>query len=123
MFFLVSDRKRKNFLNITDNNGVTLEPFYKKGSAWLSHFGLFNSTCARMTHLITNHTPIGNYQRRFFPQEENICPCGSGCVETRSYILYKCSRYNEAWRPPDYSIFSLLMFLKENPEAFCFNIL
>jgi len=58
MSFLASDRKGKNFLNITDNNGVTLKPFYQKSSAWLPHFGLSNSTCTRMTHLITNHAPL-----------------------------------------------------------------
>jgi len=122
MSFYASDRKGKYFLEITNNNGFTLEPFYKKGGTWLSHFRFFNSTCARMTRLITNHAPIGEYYKRFFPHKEYTCPCSSRCIETRTYILHECTRYNEAWWLPDYSVFSLLMFLKENSEAFCFNV-
>jgi len=121
MSFQASDRKGKNFLEITDNKGKTLKPSYKKGGSWLSYFGYSNSTCARITRLITNHASTREYHQRFFPQEEILCNCGLNLLETRDHILYECKKYNEAWRPPDLSIFSILIFLKGNPSAFCFD--
>jgi len=115
------DKKGKNFLDISDNDGNILEPHYKKGGAWLPFVGHSNSTCARLTRLITNHAPIGDYHKIFFPREAFLCPCNSGVIKTRDYILLECNRYNEAWWPPDSSIFSILMFLQGNPNTFCFE--
>ena len=119
--FLTSDRKGKNFLDIGDNNGCILEPHYKKEGAWLPFVNHSNSTCVRLTQLITNHAPIGECRKRFFPCEAFLYPCNSGVIETREHILLECTRFNKAWWPPNSSIFSILMFLQGNPNTFCFE--
>jgi len=71
MFFQALDKKGRNFLDLdSDNKGIPIKPYYKKGGAWLKYFGHFNSSCARMTRLITNHASIGEYRQCFFPSEE-----------------------------------------------------
>jgi len=122
MSFQASDKKGCNFLDLdNDDEGKPIEPCYKKRGAWLKYFGHSNSTCNRMTRLITNHTPIGEYRQWFFSSEEALCYCRIGTVETRHYILYECNKYSKAWQSPDNSISSLLTFLQGNSNAFCFN--
>jgi len=83
MSFQASDKKGRNFLELDDDDEETpIVPYYKKEGAWLKYFGHSNSTCARITRLITNHAPIGEYRQRFFPLEESLCPCGIGTLET-----------------------------------------
>jgi len=123
MSFQASDKKGKSFLEITNNKGEDLIPSHENGRPWLTYIGHSNSLCARLTCLITNHAPIGEYRKRFFPQEESLCNCSANIIETRDRILYECRKYNETWRPPDLSIVSILTFLKENPNAFSFDCL
>jgi len=55
--------------------------------------------CAQVTRLITNHAPIGEHRKRFFPNEPTACPCGQAPLETRDHILYNCERYKQSWNP------------------------
>lgn len=121
MFFQATDKKGLNFLDLRDGKNNIIEPYYKNRGPWLSQFGFSNSMYTRMTRLITNHAPIGDYRRHFFPNENPLCPCGSGQVETRYHILRECSRFNEAWRPPDSLLSSVMIFLNFNRSAFCFE--
>jgi len=74
MSFQALDKKGHNFLNLDNvNEGTPIEPYYKKGEAWLKYFSHSNFTYARMTRLITNYAPIGAYRLRFFPLEESLC--------------------------------------------------
>ena len=76
--------------------------------------------CARATRAITNHAPIGEYQLRFFPNEEFNCPCGLYPIEMRQHILYECKRFNEYWNPRRDSITHFTQFLDRNPNVFVF---
>ena len=73
MIFQASHSKGKHFLNLVDGNENTLELSYIKGSLWLKYFGHSNTLYARASRAITNHTPIGKYQLRFFPRKEFRC--------------------------------------------------
>jgi len=92
MTFQALDEKEHELCN--DDN-KPLEPTYSKGGSWLKYFGHSTSLYMRATRAIINHTPIGEYQLRFFPQEEFKCLCGTYSIETRCYILFDCKRYNE----------------------------
>ena len=87
----VSGNKGRYFL---DNNLNIIEPTYSKGRLWLKHFSYSNLLYARAMTAIVNHTPIGKYHLKFFPQEDFMCLCGLYMIETRKYILHKCKRYN-----------------------------
>jgi len=91
-----------------------------KGSTWLQYFGHSNTLCARAVRAITNHAPIGEYQLRFFLNEEFRCPCGLYPIETRQHILHKCRRFNKYWNPRRDSIAHFTQFLDRNPRAFAF---
>ena len=69
MYFQASEYKRRNFLNLKDDNNQPIYPTYSKDNAWLKHFNLFNLICAYITRLITNHVPIGEYRLRFFSKK------------------------------------------------------
>ena len=121
MTFQASDRKGKHFLDLLDNNFNTIEPSYTKGGPWLQVFGHFNSLCAQATRAITNHAPIGEYQLRFFPSEDFMCPCNNYPIELRRHILHKCRRFNGYWNPRRDSLNHFIMFLIANPNAFAFT--
>jgi len=76
MYFQASDYKGKNFLDLNNDNGKTICPTYSKGGAWLRHFSLSNTMCARVTRFITNHAPIGDYN------ESATCSCGHVPLKT-----------------------------------------
>ena len=94
MMFQALDRKRKQFLNLLDDNSNNIEPSYIKGGLWLQVFGQSNSLCICMMRTITNHAPIREYRLRFFPREEFKCPCGVYSIELRRHILHNCTRFN-----------------------------
>jgi len=75
--FQALDFKGDYFLNLLDNDYLSIKPTYMKGGAWLKLFGHSNSLCARVTRAITNHAPIGKYYLRFFPKEKFNCLCKS----------------------------------------------
>ena len=94
MTFQASDGKRKQFLNLLDDNSNDIEPSYVKDGPWLQVFGQLNTSCAYMTRVITNHAPIGEYRLRFFPREEFKCLCGMYPIKSRRHILHDYSRFN-----------------------------
>ena len=61
MTFQASDEKRKQFLDLLDNDFNTIELAYTKGGPWLQDFNHSNLLCAHATRAITNHAPIGEY--------------------------------------------------------------
>jgi len=83
MLFQALDSKGKNFLDLLDNNPNPLEPSSIKEGPWLQQFSHSNLLCTCSSRAITNHTPIGEYQLRFFPKGEFTCPCGNYPIETR----------------------------------------
>jgi len=94
MTFQALDGKGKNFLDLVSNDYEDIEPSYIKDGPWLQAFGYLNLLCARATRAITNHTPIGEYRLRFFPNEDFKCPCGNYSIESRRHILHNCMRFN-----------------------------
>ena len=98
MYFQASDYKGKQFLDL-DNDDETIAPTYIKGGAWLKHVGHSNTLTVRITCLITNHAPTGEYRKRFFLNKPRACPCQKALVETRHHILYKCERHKQSWNP------------------------
>ena len=121
MTFQASDKKGHQFLELLNNDNKPLELIYSKGGTWLKYFGHSNSLCARVTRAIINHAPIGEYQLRFFPQEEFKCPCGNYPIKTRHHILYNCKRYNKYWNPRRDTISHFTLFLEFNSSAFSFR--
>ena len=77
--------------------------------------------CMCITRLITNHAPISEYGLRFFPKELFACTYGDYSIETRRHILFDYTWYNKSWNPKRKSLKDFLMFLKFNPEVFCFQ--
>ena len=75
MYFQASDLRGRNFLDLNDNDNKPIQLSYSKGESWLKHFSVSNSLCTQVTRLITNHAPIGEYRKRFFPNEPTLCPC------------------------------------------------
>ena len=121
MMFQDFDEKGKNFLELLDDDLNVIEPSYTKGGPWLQLVGHSNSLCARATRAITNHAPIGEYQLRFFPKEDFLCPCNEYPIESRRHILYDCKRFNGYWNPKRDTLKHFVMFLIANPSAFAFN--
>jgi len=58
-----------------------------------------NTLKARLTRLITNHVPIGEYRLRFFSNEPCSCPCKKAEIKMRQYLLFNCKRFKKAWNP------------------------
>jgi len=117
----MSNLKGRNFFNLLDNDFSDIEPLYNKGGPWIANFGFSNSLCAQATQAITNHTPIGEYQLRFFPREEFSCSCRLYPIETRCHILHNCRRFNKYWNLRRDMISHFVSFLEFNPSAFSFE--
>jgi len=83
MISQVSDSKGRNFLNLLSDNLIPIKPSCSKDGPWLSQFGHSNLLCAQASRAITNHSPIGEYQLRFFPMENFACSCGLYPIESR----------------------------------------
>jgi len=45
--FKISSFKRKNFLNLLNNNLSDIKPSYMKGKPWIESFGFSNSLCTQ----------------------------------------------------------------------------
>ena len=54
MTFQVLDYKRKNFLDLNNNDNLPTKPTYSKDGAWLKHIGYSNTLCACATRAIMN---------------------------------------------------------------------
>jgi len=79
---------------------------------WLKYFGHSNLLCVKATRAIVNHVPIGEYQLRFFSQEEFKCSCSNYPIKTR---------YNNYWNPKRVMISYFTLFLEFNSKAFLFG--
>ena len=121
MLFQASDSKGRNFLDLLDDNLNPIEPSSIKGGPWLQYFSYSNSLCAHSTRAIMNHAPIGEYQLKFFPNEEFAYPCGFYSIESRRYILHECKRFNNYWNPRRDTIAQFMLFLQFNSSAFSFE--
>ena len=120
MTFQASNGKGRQFLDLVDDDLNIIEPAYTKGGPWLQVFGYSNSLCACATRAITNHSPIGEYHLRFFPNKDFKCPCSNYSIESRRHILHECTRFNRYWNPRRDSLSHFTMFLIANPNAFTF---
>jgi len=120
---LFKDSKKKGqlFLKFEDDNEKVIKPTYAKGGSWLTHIGISNSVCARFTHMMLGHAPIGEYWQRFFPNTPVQYPCGEANIETREHIFMQCRRYDASFRPRDICISSFMEFIVGNPTLFCFD--
>ena len=121
MTFQASDGKGKQFLDLLDDDFNTIKLAYTKGGPWLQVFGHSNSLCTCATRAITNHAPIGEYQLRFFPNEDFKYLYDNYPIESRRHILHECSRFNGYWNPRRDSLNHFIMFLVTNPKAFAFT--
>ena len=120
MFFQAADTRRRNSLDLLDDNLNPIEPSNIKDSPWLQYFSYSNLLCARAIRAIINHTSIGKYWLRFFSKEDFSCPCGMYPIETRRYILHKYNRFNKYWNPRRDTLAHFTLFLQFNPSAFSF---
>jgi len=75
MNFQVLDLKGKQFLNSLNDDLIDIKLLYTKEGPQIKYFGHSNSLYTRAIKAITNHTPIGEYQLRFFLRKEFSCPC------------------------------------------------
>ena len=98
-YFQAFDYKRKQFLDLNNNNGLPICPTYSKDRAWLKHFGLSNLLCTHITRLITNYAPIGEYRLQFFSNKSFACHYSNSPIEMRTHILYGCVCYRKSWNP------------------------
>jgi ribonuclease HI len=104
------------------------KPTTKKGGGlFMRAFGSSNSLAARASRAITNHAPLGDYRRRFFPREPRDC-VECNVEQTRAHVINTCTRYTRRRR-------NFLEFLKnssdpgrecreflvDNPSAFSFD--
>ena len=120
MTFQASDDKGCLFLELVDNENNPLEASYTKDRTWLKYFSHSNPLCARVLRAIVNHTLIGEYHLRFFPNETFYCSCGSYPIKTRYHILHNCKHFNNYWNPRRDSISHFILFLEFNSSAFSF---
>jgi len=90
MYFQVLYYKGKNFLDLNNNNNLSIQPTYLKEGAWLKHIRHSNSLYACITKAITNHAPIGKYYLRFFPKESFACLYRDYPIKSMNHILYRC---------------------------------
>ena len=61
MTFQVSEYKRRNFLDLNNDNNQPIYLMYFKNSAWLKYIGHLNLIYIYITRLIMNHTSIDEY--------------------------------------------------------------
>jgi len=94
MTFQVLNLKRKQFLDLFDDDNNIIEPSYTKGGSWLKVFGHSNSLCVCASRAITNYALTSKYRLRFFSREEFKCLCKLYPIESRHHILHKCDRFN-----------------------------
>ena len=120
--FKLSNLKRRNFLNLLNNDHSNIKPSYMKERLWIEHFRFSNSLCTQATQAITNHALIGKYYLLFFPREDFSCPYRLYPIKTRCYILFDCRWFNKGWNLGREIISQFISFLMEyNLNAFSFG--
>jgi hypothetical protein len=82
---------------------------------------------SRMARALTNHAPTGEYRTRFHPDLNSACPACPQHVQTRTHILFHCSRYSPLhssltnWTHDKANCKSWKNFFARNPSAFTFG--
>ena len=87
IYFQISNYKKRNFLNLNNDDNQLLHPTYSKDSIWLKHVSLSNLLCAYFIRLITNHALIGEYKQRFFSNKSVTYPYSITCQSWRWWTL------------------------------------
>jgi len=118
--FQVLDYKKKNFLDLNNNNNLPTRPTYSKDSAWLKHIGHSNMLCICVTRAITNHALISECCFRFFPKESFACSCRDYPIKSINHILNSYRQFRNYWNPKRDSLKDIIAFLKFNSEVFFF---
>jgi len=62
MYFQASEYKKRNFLELNNDNNIPICLIYAKGRVWLKNFGFLNLLYVYVTRLVTNHAPISEYR-------------------------------------------------------------
>jgi len=120
MTFQIPDYKRKNFLNLNNNNNLPTRPTYSKGNAWLKHFRHSNILCTYTAIAITNHALISKYHLGFFPKESFTSPYKDYLIELRNHILNSCRQFRKYWNHKRDSLKDIIAFLEFNLGVFSF---
>ena len=86
------------------------------------------SRLSRISYVMTNHAPTGEYRLRFFPDQPAHCPhCGEETLLSRRHVLCECPRYVDKfssltdWGSQRHNDKTLSGFLDKNPTAFSFG--
>ena len=80
----------------------------------------------RFSRLISGHVPIGSYRRRFFPQQNTLCPF-DGSFQDTQHITVQCPKYSAKFPSFPHFLFSnknakkSIEFLKQNSTAVSFE--
>ncbi|KAI0762951.1 hypothetical protein C8Q74DRAFT_1207688, partial [Fomes fomentarius] len=88
-----------------------------------------NSLCARLVRCLTDHSPIGAYRLRFFPDQPTACTCEHPELQTRRYIFDLCTHYPRPARHARWDDYMdepdpfplIIRFLEKYPTAFTFE--
>jgi len=121
MHFQVSNYKRRNFLNLNDNDNNFICPTYLKDRAWLKCFSLSNSLYTHITRLITNYTPISKYKQRFFPIHQSHAHVVILLLK-QDHIFYMTANDTRSHGTQSKNLSkNVLTFLEFNPGTFCFQ--
>ncbi|KAF8623802.1 hypothetical protein AX14_011900 [Amanita brunnescens Koide BX004] len=82
---------------------------------------------SRMARALTNHAPTGEYHTRFHLDLNSACPTCLQHEQTRTHILFHCSRYSPLhssltnWTHDKANNKSWKIFFTHNPSAFTFG--
>ena len=87
MYFQATDWKGRQFLDLTDNEGAVIAPFYAKGGAWLKYFGRSPSLSARATLMFTGSTDSAFSRTNLKPALATTPPSKR---ESISYTIVPC---------------------------------
>ncbi|KAF8623883.1 hypothetical protein AX15_006151 [Amanita polypyramis BW_CC] len=81
---------------------------------------------ARLTRLLTNHAPTGEYRQRFFPSESTKCNFDDE-FHSRTHILTKCAGYENKFKNLEWlrrrkdGLEKVVKFLDRNKKAVTFG--
>ena len=119
--FTSNPKKGQCFLNFENENQNVIKLIYAKGGLWLPSIGFTNLLCACFTCMTTSHTPIREYQQRFFPHLPISCLCGEAKIQTREHIVMECDIHDPSTHLCNIIINSFIHFLVDNPSIFSFD--
>ena len=85
---MLSREYRGNGLVLKKNDLEKVNHSFKK-TPMLRTLGMDNRHCARVTRVMSNHLPCGEFRTRFNKEGPTDCKCGGG-LDTREHIIYDC---------------------------------